>query len=114
MQRDDSWIEEMLYFLNQFQRQFVALDCLPPSNFFWHSDNDEERARYRKFVDSTLELSSKVEVVARIPNHDIQRAGCDDAPLFLDEFKWEVGITSIASLKRREKKRSLVVSGWLI
>lgn len=84
MHRDDEWIEEMLYWLHRFHIDFVEKDLPPPKNFFWDAVGKEDRARYRRFVNKTKEIrNSLVEIVARIPNDEVQRMG-EDAPLFLD------------------------------
>jgi hypothetical protein len=83
MQRDDHWIEEMLHFLHRFQNEFVAKAQRPPANFFWLDSDKEEAARYRRFVNTTLEMRKNVELVEHIPNEHIQRVP-EEAPLFLD------------------------------
>lgn len=84
MHRDDEWIDEMLYWLHRFHIDFVEKNTPPSKNFFWNSQNLEDRARYRRFANKTNEIrTSRVEVVRRIHNDDIQRMG-EDAALFLD------------------------------
>jgi hypothetical protein len=84
MHRDDEWVDEMLHWLHRFHIDFVKKNTPPPKNFFWNSSNKEDRARYRRFANKTKEIrTSRVEVVRRIHNDDIQRMG-DDAALFLD------------------------------
>ena len=84
MHRDDEWINEMLYWLHRFHIDFVEKNVPPPKNFFWNSPDKDERARYRSFANKTNEIrTSRVEVVRRIHNDDIQRMG-NDAALFLD------------------------------
>jgi len=82
MQRDDEWIDEMLYWLHRFQLDFVERSKPPPTDFFWDGER-EDRSRYRRFVNRTLELRGKVKVVSRIPNEMVQRLE-EDAPMFLD------------------------------
>jgi hypothetical protein len=84
MHRDNEWIEEMLYWLHRFQLDYVEPKKPPPRNFFWDTPNHIDRARYRRFVNKTKEIrNSRVELVARIHNEDIQRMG-DHTSLFLD------------------------------
>jgi hypothetical protein len=84
MYRDDEWIDEMIYFLHRFHIDYVDANKPPPKNFFWQSSDQELRARYRRFVNKTLEIrNNKVDVVGRIPNEDVQRMG-GAASLFLD------------------------------
>ncbi len=84
MHRDNEWIEEMLYWLHRFQLDFVESKKPPPKNFFWDAPNLNDRARYRRFANKTKEIrNSRVELVARIHNGEIQRMG-DHTSLFLD------------------------------
>jgi hypothetical protein len=84
MHRDDEWIAEMLYWLHRFHSDYVDRNRPPPADFFWNTDCKEDRSRYRRFLNRTLAVrKSNVEVVGRIPNALVQRAG-GDAPLFLD------------------------------
>jgi predicted phage-related endonuclease len=84
MHRDDDWIDEMLYWLHRFQQDYVEPKKPPPKNFFWESPNQIDRSRYRRFVNKTNEIrNSRVEVIARIHNDEIQRMG-DHSSLFLD------------------------------
>ena len=85
--RDDQWVEEMLYWLNRFQLDFVEREEPPPQDFFLKGPVAADRERYSKFLEKTLELKSKVEVVAHIPHSDVQRAMAARpgmANLFLD------------------------------
>ncbi len=87
VRRDDDWIEEMLYWLNRFQLDFVESDEPPPPNFFFHSSSDDDKKRYADFLQKTVALQQKVEVVANIPHAEIQRATAvrpGMANLFLD------------------------------
>jgi hypothetical protein len=79
MQRDDEWIEEMLYFLHSFQRDYVQAQQPPPSDFFW---DGPEATRYREFVNLTVQVRDSVNVIATLTNEEIQRASA--APYFLD------------------------------
>ncbi|CAJ1959495.1 unnamed protein product [Cylindrotheca closterium] len=83
--RDDGWIDEMLHWLQKFQSTYVDKGTPPPRNFFLESneekgdecDDDDDNvssARYRKFLDWTIELESKVELLDHVPNNKIQRA----------------------------------------
>jgi hypothetical protein len=83
MQRNDTWIEEMLFWLNKFQHDYVEKRQPPRTDFFWCSVNKEEQSRYRRFINSTLEVRNSVKVVAGISADDIQRQK-QPAPLFLD------------------------------
>lgn len=87
VRRDDSWIEEMLYWLNRFQKDFVEREEPPPPNFFLEGSSDTDRERYIKFLEKTKELQGKVEVVTYIPHGQVQRAMAirpGMANLFLD------------------------------
>ena len=84
MHRDDDWIAEMLYWLHQFQIQYVERNRPPPQNFFWNAVDGQDRLRYRMFVNKTNEIrNSRVEVVGVVPNDRLQRSD-DHSPLFLD------------------------------
>jgi len=102
MKRDDAWIGEMIHFLTRFQEEYVQTQIAPPQDFFWNNmkgnqliqnANDEdaeeiearqkEQSRYRRFVNKTAEMANSVQVVATIPNEDIQRIN-GNAPFFLD------------------------------
>eukprot|EP00543_Licmophora_paradoxa_P004762 CAMPEP_0202454704 /NCGR_PEP_ID=MMETSP1360-20130828/12371_1 /ASSEMBLY_ACC=CAM_ASM_000848 /TAXON_ID=515479 /ORGANISM="Licmophora paradoxa, Strain CCMP2313" /LENGTH=400 /DNA_ID=CAMNT_0049074087 /DNA_START=37 /DNA_END=1239 /DNA_ORIENTATION=+ len=65
--RDDTWIDEMMYWLSKFQEDFVDKQIPPRSNFFW------KNPRYRKFLEQTRNLTSNVELLDHIPNDAIQR-----------------------------------------
>jgi hypothetical protein len=82
MNRDDDWIEEMLYWLHRFQHDYVEKSRPPPVDIFW-SGQKEDSNRYRQFVKRTLEIRNTVEVVSHIPSDMIQRIE-EDAPFFLD------------------------------
>jgi hypothetical protein len=82
MNRDDVWLDEMLYWLHRFQRDYVETGITPPQDVFW-SGEEKDSARYRTFVNHTLEIRDKVEVVSHIPNDMIQREE-EDASFFLD------------------------------
>eukprot|EP00980_Cylindrotheca_fusiformis_P014687 scaffold4001_cov94-Cylindrotheca_fusiformis.AAC.5 len=86
VQRDDDWIEEMIYWLKRFLSDYVEPGIPPPQNFFLQSPNknDEDRRRYQKFLEWTKELESKVMKLAHVPHSKIQRAGDIWTELFLD------------------------------
>jgi hypothetical protein len=83
--RDDQWIEEMMYWLRRFYGDFVRRNKPPPPNFFYQGD---DQTRYKSFLESTKQvLKSKVELLAHIPNDEIQRASGsfpESNNLFLD------------------------------
>lgn len=84
--RSDEWLEEMLFWLNKFQSDFVDLGVSPPTDFFW--DDPDLGSRYQKFLEHTKEIGSNVEVVAHVPHSDIQRmmgTSAAAASLFLDD-----------------------------
>jgi hypothetical protein len=82
MHRDDDWIQEMLYFLHLFQRDYVEQNIKPPTDFFWHGQEDIAiTKRYRRFVNRTAQL--KGHIVAYIPHNEIQRVN-GPSPFFLD------------------------------
>jgi hypothetical protein len=92
LRRDEGWINEMKYWLGQFQIRYVKTGKIPDDNFFW---NDDPSSRYRKFLSRTKELSEKVEFVAYIDHGRIQRmlmergaggGGRGEIPLFLDRI----------------------------
>jgi hypothetical protein len=83
--RDDIWIEEMLFWLNKFQREYVEKGVAPPPNFFWNDETHGER--YQKFVQRTKELGYTVKVLEHIAHRKIQRMvgmAPNTTPLFLD------------------------------
>ena len=88
MKRDDGWIEEMMYWLHKFQSEFVEKEDLPPQNFFCQDDDPpEEKERYLRFLEWTKEIALKVDLLAHVPNSEIQRAVGTvpgNTPLFLD------------------------------
>ena len=79
--RDDEWIDEMLYWLQRFQQDYVEQGVEPSPNFFF--DSPEDGPRYRAFLEKTKDLANKVDLVARVPHRSIQRSGAGDS-LFLD------------------------------
>lgn len=94
VERDDEWIDEMLYFLNRFQLDFVNNKIPPPKDFFWNDDNDEEQARYRKFINRTVDIGKSGKLLSYIPNKDIQRVMHYNengrpvrTPLFMDNLE---------------------------
>ena len=68
--RDDEWIDEMMYWLNRFQADFVEKQNPPPDNFFWIG---KDKDRYKEFLKRTKDLESKVTVLKLVPNTDVQR-----------------------------------------
>lgn len=84
--RNDQWINEMLYWLQQFQIMFVNQNKVPTINFFYDNiKNHTEQTRYRRFLQHTLEVRKKnVEIVTYIPKEHIQRG--TPSPLFLDSL----------------------------
>jgi hypothetical protein len=85
--RDDEWIDEMMYWLNRFQLDFVEKQVPPPNDFFWIGNDTKDR--YKQFLQKTKDLESKVEVLKHVPNTDVQRVMGDLSPqnmadLFLD------------------------------
>lgn len=102
LRRDDAWIAEMLYWLDQFRRRYVLKGIMPADNFFWYDDVQEEDGvsngkaggkskgskRYRAFVDRTKEISKNAELVDHVEHANIQRVLDDDGTndcLFLDK-----------------------------
>mmetsp|Transcript_14393 Transcript_14393/g.16571 ORF Transcript_14393/g.16571 Transcript_14393/m.16571 type:complete len:613 (-) Transcript_14393:100-1938(-) len=85
VKRDDEWIDEMMYWLQQFQVQFVNLGVAPPPNFFWENGGD----RYKEFVYRTKHIGMhEAELVAYVENNRIQRPKFRNnliVPLFLDD-----------------------------
>lgn len=85
MHRDDSWINEMLYWLHRFQRDYVETKTPPPSDFFYNATDPKDRRRYSDFLNRTMEIRDGVEDVAYIPHDNIQR-GAANMPFFLDQW----------------------------
>ena len=86
LQRDEEWIQEMKYYLGEFQRHYVNTGTVPPDNFFYDEDRN---SRYYKFLQRTKEISESVEQVAFIDHGQIQRMVLErgvggEVPLFLD------------------------------
>lgn len=79
--RDDEWIEEMLYWLQRFQQDFVEKEQEPMANFFYDSPTDGPR--YLSFLEWTKEIANQVDLVDRIPHKAIQRSNPVE-PFFLD------------------------------
>lgn len=84
--RDDDWIDDMMYWLNRFQVEFVEAQVPPPNDFFWIG---KDKDRYKQFLQRTKDLESKVELLKHVPNTDVQRVMGDLPPqsvsdLFLD------------------------------
>lgn len=77
MTRNDAWIDEMMYWLNRFQSDFVQAGVPPHPNFFFHGSGPnakQDHERYMQFLQFTKELESKVEVLAHLSNKEVQRA----------------------------------------
>jgi hypothetical protein len=81
--RDDDWINEMLYWLNRFNEDYVQKEILPPTNFFHKSTNestssivdDDDQLRYKEFLNFTKRIEKdNVELLQHVPNRGIQRA----------------------------------------
>ncbi|KAL3784426.1 hypothetical protein ACHAW5_006532 [Stephanodiscus triporus] len=53
LRRDEGWINEMKYWLGQFQMEYVRTDKIPDDNFFW---DDDPGSRYRRFLSRTKDL----------------------------------------------------------
>ena len=93
LERDDKWIEEMLYFLNKFKLKFVNNEIPPPQNFFWDDDVEEEMLRYQSFIDRTAAIGKGAKLMAFVPHKNIQRAvhykengSSVRTPLFIDDL----------------------------
>mmetsp|Transcript_28 Transcript_28/g.60 ORF Transcript_28/g.60 Transcript_28/m.60 type:complete len:624 (+) Transcript_28:197-2068(+) len=87
LQRDDDWINEMMYWLNQFMETFVNSEVPPPPNVFWEDGEYSGGERYRAFVNRTKEISERAEHVTTVPHKEIQRVVATRSfqiPLFLD------------------------------
>jgi len=70
LHRDDAWLDEMMFWLNRFQNEYVNKEK-HSQNFFW---NDKDMGdRYRTFVEWANELSTKVEVLDLVAHNEIQR-----------------------------------------
>ena len=86
--RDDAWLEEMVFWLQRFQTEFVQAQVPPGSDFFWNDPDPNVSARYREFVEQTKVLQRNcVELVDIVPHEDIQRGNWEDqraSLLFLD------------------------------
>jgi hypothetical protein len=74
VQRNESWIDEMVFFLHEFKHEYVDSGALPPPNFFWESTNATKKSRYQRFLALTKEIGSSVEVIKHVEHGDIQRA----------------------------------------
>jgi hypothetical protein len=73
IKRDDGWIDEMMYWLNRFQADFVNRGVAPPENFFLNGTSTDH-TRYLKFLNWTKTLESKVELLGHVHNSKVQRA----------------------------------------
>ncbi|VEU44727.1 unnamed protein product [Pseudo-nitzschia multistriata] len=73
--RDETWIEEMTYWLGRFHKEFVQRGIPPPDNFFLAGGDPSDRERYRAFLSLTKEIErSKIELLEHVPNRSVQRA----------------------------------------
>jgi hypothetical protein len=81
LQRNDDWIEEMLFWLNRFHCDFVQHKVPPSINFFW---SDEDGERYKTFLQWTKQLCAGVDVVDHVPNNLVQRAATATRSMFID------------------------------
>jgi hypothetical protein len=87
LQRDDDWINEMLYWLEQFQTRYVEAGIPPASNFFWKDEEGNKNERYQEFVQHTKDVANSVEILHHVPHKEIQRMqgiGPNTTSLFLD------------------------------
>jgi hypothetical protein len=80
--RDDEWIDEMIYWLQRFQQDFVERQVEPGENFFYDCPTDGPR--YKSFLQRTIEIANQVDMVATVPHRMIQRSGNAQDSLFLD------------------------------
>ena len=90
--RDEEWIQEMKYWLGIFKSKYVNTSLIPPDNFFWNCNGEDDKVRYRKFLQRTKDLSESVEKVAFVEHGRIQRAMSENGaggeiPLFLDSVE---------------------------
>ncbi|CAB9524257.1 expressed unknown protein [Seminavis robusta] len=81
IQRDDAWIEEMLYWLQRFQQDFVERQEQPKEDFFY--SDPEDGPRYRAFLERTKEIANSVDLVSKVPHRMIQRSHSAES-MFLD------------------------------
>jgi hypothetical protein len=87
VQRDDAWIDEMVFWLKRFISDYVEREIPPPENFFLqNTGNDEDTLRYKRFLEWTKKLEAKVEKLAHVSHSKIQRATAPDitTDFFLD------------------------------
>jgi len=74
VRRDDEWIQEMIYWLGRFKRDYVDREEAPPTNFFLEESSDQDTERYMAFLERTRAIQEKVEIVGQVPHNEIQRA----------------------------------------
>lgn len=87
VKRSEEWIQEMIYWLERFYKDFVEQETPPPRNFFLEGSDPIDQARYRKFLDLTKQIESEVELLEHIPHRSVQRATAKRSvsmDLFLD------------------------------
>jgi len=87
VQRNNEWIEEMIYWLERFCNDFVEQEEPPPQNFFLEGGDPVDRKRYREFLELTKRVQDDVELLEHIPHRSIQRATAKPSVsmnLFLD------------------------------
>ena len=78
--RNDTWLNEMMYWLQEFYSRYVLPQKPPEDNFFWNEP------RYQQFIQSTKN-DIQIDVVDTIPHSSIQRvlsSNKEFLPLFLD------------------------------
>jgi hypothetical protein len=83
--RDNDWIEEMLYWLGRFHRDFVDAENPPPPNFFLQESHPADRERYERFLELTKQIEEKVELLEHVPHRSVQRATAE-YPVSMDLF----------------------------
>ena len=85
--RNNEWIEEMIYWLERFNNDFVKQEEPPPQNFFLEGGDPVDRKRYREFLELTKRVQDDVELLEHIPHRSVQRATAKQSVsmnLFLD------------------------------
>eukprot|EP00531_Pseudo-nitzschia_arenysensis_P001396 CAMPEP_0116127438 /NCGR_PEP_ID=MMETSP0329-20121206/6840_1 /TAXON_ID=697910 /ORGANISM="Pseudo-nitzschia arenysensis, Strain B593" /LENGTH=544 /DNA_ID=CAMNT_0003621537 /DNA_START=114 /DNA_END=1748 /DNA_ORIENTATION=+ len=87
IQRNNEWIDEMIYWLERFYCDFVEKEEPPPRNFFLEGSNPDDQARYKEFLELTKRVQDNVELLEHIPHRSVQRATAKQGvstSLFLD------------------------------
>jgi hypothetical protein len=73
--RDDKYIEEMLGLMRLFYTKYCRKKKkVPPLNFFTELPSHD----YVSFYDRTLQIAKSAEVLARIPQEQVQRSSVND------------------------------------